>query len=198
MATTLALGNPATGRRYDPLRTFQFRIGLLPSGSTSPGGYVGGVQKVSGLVASIEADETWEGGNNVHSYKNPRRITWEPIVLEQGIALDDSLEAWARAVMTYVRTGKAPADAVKRNIVIDVWDPVVHTGSTADANGDAIPRVRRFQVFNAWVSKYQALPALDAMANQIGLVSIELHHEGWKRLEDVPGDLLPATSTPPT
>ncbi len=202
----------------DPLRTYQFRLGLLtpPSSNgtatqaTLSGGYVAGVQKLSGLGLSIEANEVWEGGNNLHRYAQPNRVTWEPITLEQGIALDDTLEDWAQRVVEFTKTGRAPKGPVKSNVVVDVWDPLLHprgkprqsTGpaattpapvdgaSTTDSpNGNK--HLKRFLIFNAWVSKYTAMPQLDAMASEVALLSVELTHEGFREVDeaDLPGEL---------
>jgi phage tail-like protein len=44
-----------------------------------------------------------------------------------------------------------------------------------------------YKVFRAWVSEYQALPEFDAgTMNAVGIQSITLQHEGWKRDETVP------------
>lgn len=150
--------------RRDPLRTYRFRVSL-------GGEAVAGVQKVSGLTVSVGAKETWEGGNALHRYANPDRATWEPITLHQGLALGDTLERWAGAVVDYLRTGRSSgSEAVKRDVVIDVLED--------HQRADAPPR--SYLVRNAWISKYEALPALDAMGNEVALISLELTHEGWK------------------
>ena len=196
----------------DPLRTYQFRVGVVDVSSGSGAiQYVAGARSVSGLRAQVSAYESWEGGNNLHRYANPNKVTWEPITLEQGLALDNTLELWSEAVLEFVMTGKPPTGsyprssdpgarpvkaAVKRQVVIDVFDenefpqgsrsppaptaldprPTTTTRSAIDRN-----RCRRYRVHNAWVSKYQAIPKLDSMTSEVGLVSVELVHEGWVR-----------------
>lgn len=191
--------------RWNPLRTYQFRIGILPrppeadvatrtflgqetSRAEAPSPvpeldqYIAGVKRVSGLNMTIAAHEIREGGNALHRYANPDRATWDPITLEQGLALDDTLERWARAAVDFLLLGVAPEQPVKRNVVIDVWDPGRPVGT----------RVRRYVVFNAWVSRFQAIPQLDATANEVALLTVELTHEGW-RTESAPSF---ASSTP--
>ncbi len=223
---------PKDAHPRDPLRTYQFRVGLLepPAEAFSEGGvrrqealtsltvagdsYVAGVKRVSGLNVSIAASEVWEGGNTLHRYANPDKATWDPITLEQGLALNGQLEAWARAALDFVKTGTAPKDAngknvaVKRNVVIDVWDPLLHPRGTAGPASGHKPagashtlaggqsRLRRYLVFNAWVSRYQALPQLDAMASEVALLAVELVHEGWRLVEDahLPSDLVRSTA----
>lgn len=178
--------------RSNPLRTYQFRVALLPPPADpdfarpalgvgqeptpflpeAPQDYVAGVKRVSGLNLTIAANEIREGGNALHRYANPDRATWDPITLEQGLALDKTLEEWAMAAVEFLRTGSGGEfGSVKRNLFIDVWDPRVHK---------EVP-VRRYLVFNAWVSRFQAIPQLDAMASEVALLTVELTHEGWRQ-----------------
>ena len=176
-----------TAARHDPLRNFQFRVKLLQGAGSDE--YIAGVQKVSGLNLSIGASETWSGGNSLHRYANPDKVTWDPITLEQGLALDDSLARWAEAVLEFVQRATPPSVPLKRNLAIDVWDP--HK-SMAGGSGTPTERMRRFLVYNAWISRYQALPQLDAMGNEVALISVELVHEGWRAAtsEDLPSDIV--------
>lgn len=151
--------------RPDPLRTYHFRILL-------DGAAVAGVQKVSGLSVAVGARETWEGGNALHRYANPDRATWEPVRLHQGLALDRTLEDWALAAVGFLRTGTVPAVAVKRDVVIEMLDHAL-------PHGEGQARCR-YLVHNAWVSRYEAVPALDALGNEVALLTVELTHEGWE------------------
>ena len=190
-----------TATPYDPLLTYQFRLLLLDApddvtpeqlassrGTLGGGGsagassrgigaassdYVAGVRRVSGLTMTVAATETWEGGNSLHRYANPHRALWEPILLEQGISLDTTLQEWAEAGLHFLRTGSL-GQPVKRNVLLDVYDPGVSN------SGETRPRLR-YVIFNAWVSKYQALPRLDAMADEVALLSVELTHHGWRK-----------------
>jgi len=191
---------------HNPLRNYQFRVGFYdqlasagspPAGPSPAGGgqrsrqgfcYVAGVKRVSGLNLSIGVSEVWSGGNSLHRYANPDKVTWDPITLEQGLALSHELEDWARAALDFIQTGRRPAAALKRNVFIDVWDPYAHGWHPEVATGDdglstdslQQQRLRRYLVVNAWISRYQALPQLDAMSNEIALLSVELVHEGWR------------------
>jgi phage tail-like protein len=197
----------------NPLRTYQFRVGIVEV----PGGgaeipYVAGVRSVSGLRAQVSAYETWEGGNNLHRYANPNKVSWEPITLEQGLALDNTLELWSEAVLEFVMSGIPPTGkypqaqpaapgappprrAVKRQVIIDVWDenefptaPPTPAPPAPAAVSQVAPRspldrnrCRRYRIHNAWISRYQALPKLDSMSSEVALLSVELMHEGWVR-----------------
>jgi phage tail-like protein len=184
---------PVPAAPPNPLLTYAFRVELLPPPGGAPagpggvrpapvnetGGYVAGVRRVSGLTVTVAGTETWSGGNSLHRYANPFRAVWEPIVLEQGLALDGRLERWANAGIQFLRTGVPPAgEPVRRNLRLDVWDT-----SSATEIGPFQQIARRYLIFNAWVSKLQAVPRLDAMADEVALISVELTHHGW-RLDD--------------
>ncbi|RKH10763.1 phage tail protein [Corallococcus sp. CA053C] len=172
---------PVPANARNPLRTFQFRIRMNTSAA---GQYVAGVRSVSGLSVHVSPFEVWEGGNNLHRYAQPHKVLWEPIVMDQGLALDDTLERWANAVLEFARTGKAPGEAVKRDVFIDLWDAYAHPTEVPAPGPEA--RMRSFYVHNAWVSKYHALPKLDAMAGEVALMSLELTHEGWEPVPKPP------------
>jgi phage tail-like protein len=149
----------------DPLRNFRFTLRVGASMQA-----VAGVQRVSGLTATVSPLEVWEGGNNLHRYANPDKITWDPVTFDQGLALDSTLEDWAETVRYFVMTGtQQNGQSVKRDVTIDArgW------------NGADAPVVRSYALKNAWVSKYVALARMDALASEVALVSVELVHEGW-------------------
>jgi phage tail-like protein len=216
--------------RWNPLRAYQFRVGLLPPPDSSAdrtflgepveagpqdaagGGreqYVAGVKKVSGLNVSISSHEVWEGGNALHRYANPDRASWDAITLEQGLAINDTLERWANAVVRFLQEGTVdPGEPVKRNLFIDVWDPHLHSlggggaggggaaAAEASGPGEEDARLRRYLVFNAWVSRFQAIPQLDAMSSEVALLTVELTHEGWR--SETPTGFGTPPPVPPT
>lgn len=166
----------------DPLRTYQFRLKIEPG----PREYVAGVRSVSGLGWALSAFETWEGGNNLHRHATPDRVTWEPITLEQGIAVDVALEEWALAARDFAEAADlswSDAWALKRTVILDMWDPLRRDAAPSDDFTDR--RFRRYQIYNAWISKYVAVPALDAQSSEVALLSVELTHEGWRRIDPV-------------
>ncbi len=201
-----------TVQARNPLRNYQFRIAVVNSFTvppTAPTGYVAGVKTVSGLRVQINPWEQWEGGNNLHRYANPNKVIWEPVTLESGVALDDTFELWAQAVLDFSTScTRNAAQPVKRQVVIDLWDenmypagpPTIGTATSFAPSGqlpdrDPIgsnptvgftvegPRCRRYRLINAWISKYAPLPKLDSMTSEVALMSIELVHEGWVKEE---------------
>ncbi len=167
--------------KRDPLRTYQFRIAIEPGLTGAPVMevnnlvYIAGVRSVSGLTVTIRPFEVNEGGNNLHRYAQPDKLTWEPITLEQGLGLGTVLSEWADAVVEYAETGAMPDLPVKRNVIISVFD-------------ESDTPIVSFEVINAWLSKYQSLPKLDAMSSEVGITTIELTHEGYRRMDE-PVDL---------
>lgn len=159
-------------RPRDPLRTYQFSIWFMAGQGRVP---VGGVQKVSGLTSTVTATETWEGGNNLHRYANPDRVTWDPVTLEQGLALGEGLEKWAASVRSFAMSGRPdPGEPVKRDVMIEIADPVRIKPAEHRPR-----RVRRYVLKNAWISKYVALPRLDALVSEVAFLTVELIHEGF-------------------
>lgn len=184
----------------NPLRNFQFHVGILhvdPGAAVDTGQleWVAGVHRVSGLAATVGVTETWSGGNNWHRYASPERVTWDPVTIEQGVALGFELEEWADEVRTFAATGVAGTTRVKRCVVIDMWDPFPVTPGADDQIGPA--RAQRFLLRNAWISRYQALPRLDALGSEVGLVSAEIVYEGWRRVTAPTDEILPANPSQP-
>jgi len=182
-------------RAHDPLTAFQFGLRFLPAngpdGSGGAGGteYIAGVSRVSGLSVTVTPTEVWSGGNNRHPYLQPDKCTWDAITLEQGLALDGTMIAWAEAVVTYASQGSlenAPFP-LKRNLALDVWNPSA-TLSPSDTSGPpeggtAPPRhpMYSYVIHNAWISRYEAMPSLDAMGSEVAFMSVDISHEGWHR-----------------
>ena len=172
----------------NPLRNYQFRVGVITTGQAPTTTYVAGVKGVSGLRVQVNPWETWEGGNNLHRYANPNKVVWEPVTLEQGLALDDTFERWAQAVVDYSIGLPATAEEpVKRQVYIDLWDDFLYPSgppTAVSSLGATAPRFRRYHLQNAWISKYAPLPKLDSMTSEVALLSVELVHEGWFK-EDI-------------
>lgn len=189
------------GTHRDPLKNFQFRLRLNAAGTQdgAPGAsdYIAGVNRVSGLTVSIAPTEIWSGGNARHRHAHPDKCTWDAITLDQGLALDGTLAQWAQAAVDFATNGVANAAVpVKRSVTLDVWDPFrtdppVETGGIVTTDTRPDKPMYRYLIHNAWISRYQAMPGLDAMSNEVALLSVELTHEGWRQLavEEAPGPL---------
>jgi len=148
--------------RQDPYKNFKFRVNW-------DGHHVAGVSRVSALRRSTEVVEHREGGDPSTSRRSPGRTEYEPITLERGITHDSAFEDWANQVWHLGTPGAEVALAnFRKNIVIEVYN-------------EAGQLILAYKIYRCWVSKYQALPDLDANGNATAIQSITLEHEGWER-----------------
>jgi phage tail-like protein len=148
--------------RQDPYKNFKFRVNW-------DGHHVAGVSRVTALRRSTEVVEHREGGDPSTSRRSPGRTEYEPITLERGITHDSAFEDWANQVWHLGTPGAEVALAnFRKNIIIEVYN-------------EAGQLILAYKIYRCWVSKYQALPDLDANGNATAIQSITLEHEGWER-----------------
>jgi phage tail-like protein len=153
--------------RYDPYKTFKFRV-------MWDGKYVAGVSKVGGLTRKTEAVTHREGGDPGSARSSPGQTSYEAITLERGVTHDLEFENWANKVWAY---GNAAGQEVslkdfRKDIIIELYN-------------EAGQKVLAYKVYRCWVSEYKALPDLDASANSVAIQSITLQNEGWERDTEV-------------
>ena len=153
--------------RFDPYKDFKFRVKW-------DGRYVAGVSKVSALRRTTEVVEHRNGGDPSTARKSPGRTSFEPITLERGVTHDQDFERWANKTW---RLGGGAGQEVslkdfRKDLVIELYN---ESGQLVIA----------YRIFRAWVSEYQALPALDANSSIVAIQSITLQIEGWERDMDV-------------
>jgi phage tail-like protein len=153
---------------FDPYRTFKFGVRF---GDTT----VAGMTKVSALSRTVTPNELKEGGDLLAPRQNPGAVHYEEVVLERGLTLDSSFEDWANAVLK-LQQDPGSVSGFKRTVFIDVYDMA----------GNPLKReskpITTYKLNRAWITKYTALPALDAGTDGVGIQSITLHHEGWERI----------------
>ncbi|MEX6686840.1 phage tail protein [Danxiaibacter flavus] len=75
---------------YDVPVSFRFNVKIQDAG----GEYEGSFQDVSGLNVSIEMETINEGGVNDYSYKIPKRVKYDNLVLKRGLLKSSSLVTW--------------------------------------------------------------------------------------------------------
>jgi phage tail-like protein len=158
---------PPRASSFDPYRTFKFRVRFGEK-------VVAAVTKVSSLSRSVAANELKEGGDMTGPRHSPGAVTYEEITLERGLTLDSIFEDWANAV-TKIHVDPS-TKSFKRTVYIDVYDL---TGNPADR---ASRPVVSYKLNRCWVSKYIALPELEASSGGVGIQSVTLRHEGWERM----------------
>jgi phage tail-like protein len=159
---------PPRTTQFDPYRTFKFRVRL-------DNAVVAGVSKVSALGRSVAANEVKQGGDLLAPRQNPAAVTYDEVTLEQGWSADSTFEKWANAV---TRLQVDPSvKQFKRTVYIDVFDL---NGNPAAQGGG--PPLASYKLHRCWVSKYVALPDLNADSGGVGIRTITLKHEGWERV----------------
>lgn len=154
-----------TIRKFDPYKNFKFRIKW-----GNPPQYVAGVSKVGMLKRTTEVVTHRDGGDLSTSRKSPGRTEYDAIMLERGITHDVEFERWANKVSRYLSGlgSEVSLGDFRKDITLEVYN-------------DAGQLALSYNIYNCWVSEFQALPELDANANAIAIESIKLENEGWER-----------------
>lgn len=96
------------------------------------------------------------------------------MVLEKGLSMDNAFEEWANAVVQL--QVDSSTSGFKRTVFIDVYDL---KGNVNDAKSTP---VASYKLNRCWITKYTALPELDASSGGVGIQSVTLRHEGWERV----------------
>jgi phage tail-like protein len=146
----------------DPYRNFRFRLFF----DNNP---VAGLKKMSALTKSTEPIDWREAGDNNTTRKLPGKTKYEPVTLEAGVTADTEFETWADAVNKFDSDNLMSADEFRRDIRLEVYDMQNN-------------KVLTYVIYDAWVSKYTAVPDMDASSNEVAIQTLELQNEGWKRL----------------
>jgi phage tail-like protein len=153
----------------DPYRTYKFRVRL-------DGAIVAGLTRVSALGRTVQGNEVKEAGDLFGARWMPGALSFDEVQLEQGWSADNTFESWANEVLKLL-SDPASARSFKRTVFIDVFNlqgtPATLSGGSATTS---------YKLHRAWVSKYVALPELDATQGGIGIRSVSLRHEGWERV----------------
>jgi phage tail-like protein len=150
--------------RYDPYKTFKFRVKW-------DGKYVAGVSKVGGLTRTTEVITHREGDDPGSFHSPPGQTRHGAITLERGVTHDLEFETWANKVWAFA-TGseeqQVSLNDFRKDIIIELYN-------------EAGQKVLAYNVYRCWVSEYTAMPELDASANAVAIQTIKLENEGWER-----------------
>jgi phage tail-like protein len=157
----------ARASQFDPYRKFKFKIKI-------GGQVVAGLTKCSALTVSVESKEFRAGDMDSFKQKLPGMVSFEPITLDQGVTQDKTFEAWATAMSNYLGnkgsdSQKTPND-FRKDIDIEIYN----------LNSE---RVKAYRVYQCWVSKYVAVPDLDANSADVMIQTITLENEGIQVLQ---------------
>lgn len=159
----------ARASKQDPYRTFKFRVRLDSR-------TVAGITKVSALGRTVTANEIKEAGDSLAPRQNPSQVSYDDVTLEWGMSLDRTFESWANAVPASL-DDPARVRHFKRTAHIDVYD--LDGNPTAKESAPVIS----YRLHKAWVSRFVAVPDLDAASGAVGIQSMVLKHEGWERVK---------------
>jgi phage tail-like protein len=165
-------------QRFDPYKNFKFRVKW-------EGRYVAGVSKVTALKRTTEVVSHREGGDPSSSRKSPGRTEFEAVTLERGVTHDTEFEKWANKIWNW-GSGLGSEVSLKdfrKDIILEVYN---EAGQLAIA----------YRIYNCWVSEFQALPDLDANANEVAIQTLKLENEGWERDYDVTEPTEPSFTEP--
>lgn len=153
--------------QFDPFRGYKFRVRFNNQ-------VVAGLTKCSALTVSIESKDFRTGDMDGFKQKLPGMVSFEAITLEQGITTDKTFEAWATSMANYVGNKGADSqktpDDFRKEIDIEIYN----------LNNE---KVKAYRVYQCWVSKYTALPALDAGSADVMIQTIVLENEGFQVLQ---------------
>jgi phage tail-like protein len=106
------------------------------------------------------------------------------------VTQDLEFERWANRVWDYEHSTIANATNLmsladfRKSISIELYN-------------EAGQLVIAYNVFQCWVSQYQALPELDASTNAVAIQSLTLENEGWTRDTSVLEPQEPSYTAPP-
>lgn len=150
--------------RFDPYKTFKFRV-KLPSGE-----YVAGVSKVGALTRTTEVISHREGGDPSTMRRMPGQSSYNAITLERGVTHDPEFERWANKVWNH-SAGLGAETSLKdfrKDLILEVYN---------EAGQPALS----YNLYRCWPSEFTALPELDASASAVAIQSLKLEYEGWER-----------------
>ena len=165
--------------RYDPYKTFKFRL-RYPDGD-----YVAGLSKMSALKRHTEVVKFREGGDPSTHRKSPGQTEYDAITLERGVTHDTTFEQWANKVWNY-GSGLGSEVSLKdfrKDLVLEIYN---EAGQLALA----------YKLFRCWPSEFTAFPDLDAGASAVAIQTLKLENEGWERDYDVPEPSEPSFTEP--
>jgi phage tail-like protein len=147
--------------RTDPYRNFRFKVKWDNQ-------YVAGLTKMGGLKRTTEMVEFREAGVNITSRKLPGKTSFTAVTLEAGITYNTAFEDWANLVNDFASHSITDLGEFRKNITVDLFN-------------EAGAKALSYNLYNCWVSEYQAMPDLDAGANAVAITTIKLEYEWFER-----------------
>jgi phage tail-like protein len=158
---------PPRTSQFDPFRKFKFRIKVNNA-------LVAGLTKCSALTVSVESKEFRSGDMDSFKHKLPGMVSSEAITLEQGVTNDKTFEGWATAMSNYLGNKGADSEKTPNDFRKDIDIEIYNLNNE---------RVKAYRVYNCWVSKYTAVPDLDANSADVMIQTLVLENEGIQVLQ---------------
>jgi len=153
---------PPRTSQFDPFRKFKFRIRLNNQ-------LVAGLTKCSALTVSVESKDFRTGEMDSFKHKLPGLVSFEPITLEQGVTNDKTFEKWATAMANYLGNKGADSQKTPNDFRKDVDIEIYNLNNE---------KVKAYRVYQCWVSKYTAVPDLDASSGDVMIQTLVFENEG--------------------
>jgi len=151
--------------RFDPYKISKFQVIL-------DGKPVPNVTSVSPLWRRTDVVLWRDGAFPSHFMTAPGVTSFDPITVERGVTHDTTFEDWA--ALAYSPAGDAAMSL--RDFRKDMRINLLNQQGTV---------VLSYMVYRAWVAEYQALPELDANADEVAIERVVLQHEGFERDREV-------------
>ena len=164
--------------RFDPYKNYKFRIKW-------DGRYVAGITEVGPLIRKTDVISHREGGDPGMGRKSPGYTRFEPVTLARGVTHDLEFEKWANKVWNY-GSGAGSEVSLKdfrKDIILELLN-------------EAGQVVIAYRIYRCWISKYVALPELDANGGAVAIQKIILENEGWERDYDIIEPTEPSYTVP--
>lgn len=157
---------PKNPQRLTPYPNFRFKIKW-------DGNYVAGVSKIGALSRKTDVMRHRSGGDPSVEHLAPGQTSYEAIMVERGVSYDPVFEQWANKVFDVTHSQSATGENTslgdfRKNISIEVYN-------------EAGQKVLAYNIYNAWVSDYQAISDLDSSGNAFAMQSMTIQNEGWER-----------------
>ena len=148
--------------QFDPYRKFKFRIKVNNA-------VVAGLTKCSALTMSVESKEFRSGDMDSFKHKLPGMVSFDAITLEQGVTGDKTFEKWATSMANYIGNKGSDAEKTPNDFRKDIDIEIFNLNNE---------KVKAYRIYNCWVSKYTAVPDLDASSGEVMIQTIVLENEG--------------------
>ncbi len=147
--------NKGKANLFDPYRNFKFKVKIDSQ-------VVAAFSKMDALKKTTEGINWFEAEHNGNFRSLPSKTKYEPVTLEKGITNNKIFEEWS-ALVNKSAGNAIKAEKFQKDIQIMV----------CDLNGT--PKLT-YNIYNCWVSEFQAVPDMDANQNGVAIQTIKFEN----------------------